>query len=638
MTDTATTDFLLGAYDAKTCPERLRKALHPSYADIPLDPVPSGVIARRASGVEFEAFVRNAMRKAMPRQSNAVLSGDRTPESLARREAETLRLMRSGDVLAIWNPRLPADPAAHRAGEPDVLLWAGSDGGTLRWVPVDVKDHRVLEGTRSVPVTASTLKRPMHHKARLTELGPGTPRRSDALQLAHYYRMLQGTGHATATPVGGIIGRELLVLWHDLDADLYDYDLMNGTISAMKWYDLEFAIRVRIAADALAQASQPNPQWHAECASCEFRTVCRDELREADHLTLLAGITPARARAHINAGIDTVGKLATLDHRTALLVDAGVDVRALRDWAKDVPAGTPASGFTRRPSWHAALAARQVATAADALGLHAGTAQYRAKVWNLAGSIDQARVAKSGKVHRARGVDQVAFRPASVEQDFDLEDYHGYVYLIGVRDTHRRTRDGKDTTRGQYTAFANWDGTEGGEARVLAEFWAHVTAAQAGAHDTQHGYRAYHYSHHEPATLARLALRHAGRPGVPTVEQVQAWFASRDVVDLYSVVSRDLVWPTESVSLKDVAKWVRFSWRDSDPSGSSSMAWYEQAIGGTDPGERDAFRSRLLDYNADDCHAQTAVRDWLSRLGQARAPGASLPSVGALDKRFARGN
>ena len=39
-------------------------------------------------------------------------------------------------------------------------------------------------------------------------------------------------------------------------------------------------------------------------------------------------------------------------------------------------------------------------------------------------------------------------------------------------------------------------------------------------------------------------------------------------------------------------------------------------------------------YNADDVHAQVAIRDWLTSLGEARHPGKKLPDIATLDRRF----
>ena len=455
------------------------------------------------------------------------------------------------------------------------------------------------------------------------------------MQLAHYHRMLEELGYASTTPVGGIIGREGVIVWHDLIADLYLHETLGRT-NAMAFYDHEFARRIEIVSAAQIGDAITGPDWKSECTDCPFRTVCRDELKlDLDHITLLPGITPKRAKAHYGAGVTRVDQLARLDWRTARLVDLGVDVPEVIEQAALVDAETPASEMMKVPA--ATLETLAVRTAGDIVKLDKATASYSGNgVWNLAGSIDQARVTKVGKVHLQRGVSYVDLLPSTIEQDVDIEDCDGLVYLIGVR-TVGRKKEGEDwKLRSEYNAFVDWSNTPEGEAKVFAEFWAHIMGWRDKAKANKWGYRAYHYTKHEDAAFIGLAERHAGAPGVPTVEEVRAFLDSKEWIDLYPVVSQQLIWPTESVTLKDIAKWVRFSWRDSDPGGGNSIAWYKQAISAEDEKVRDEFRDRLLKYNADDCQAQVMIREWLNRLGESRQPGKRLPNVELLDKRFSR--
>ncbi|MDQ1250513.1 MAG: hypothetical protein QG597_4892, partial [Actinomycetota bacterium] len=369
---------VLGGYAAKTCPEKLRLEHDPAYADLPLEPFPAGVQARMDAGNVFEAEVRAAWSKVLRRKMAILDSGDGSWEAKGAREAATLALLASpGAVTVIWNPRLPAQPGAHRIGEPDALVLDHVDAaGAARWIPVDVKDHRALDGTAAHTTVASPLNRPGYASARPVDIGPGTPRRDDALQLAHYRRMLEHLGHATDVPVGAIIGREMQLIWHDLDAALYRHGTLGKT-SALTWYDHEFARRVQIATIARSGTSTPAPEWKADCASCPWRKVCHDELTATDHATLLPGVTPDRA-----------GRL---------LYPAGITTR------------------------------RQLA-AWQATGEKTDT-----QIRPLA---DQARVTLAGKVHRARGIDTVTLPHATVEVDFDLENTpDGLVYLIVLTTT-----------------------------------------------------------------------------------------------------------------------------------------------------------------------------------------------------------
>jgi len=630
--------YVLGGYDAKSCPEKVRKSHDPAYAGVELEPPTSGAAQRMEAGVLREVEVGEQWLAALGSTKFKVIPAcDRSEESKKNREKLTLEVIaKPGSVQVIWNARLPQMFSSHRTGEPDALVRARARNGNPVWVPVDVKDHRSLEGTsKAKPIQASALAKPGRDHATPTNLGVGVPQKSDAMQLAHYHRMLEELGYASTTPVGGIIGREGVIVWHDLNADLYLHETLGRT-NAMAFYDHEFARRVEIASAAQIGDAITGPEWKSECTDCPFRTVCRDELKlDLDHITLLPGITPKRAKAHYSAGVTRVDQLARLDWRTARLVDLGVDVPAMIEQAALVDAETPASQMMKVPA--ATLETLAVRTAGDIVKLDKATASYSGNgVWNLAGSIDQARVTKVGKVHLQRGVSYVDLLPSTIEQDVDIEDCDGLVYLIGVR-TVGRKKEGEDwKLRSEYNAFVDWSNTPEGEAKVFAEFWAHIMGWRDKAKTNKWGYRAYHYTKHEDSAFIGLAERHAGAPGVPTVEEVRTFLDSKEWIDLYPVVSQQLIWPTESVTLKDIAKWVRFSWRDSDPGGGNSIAWYRQAISAEDEKVRDEFRDRLLKYNADDCQAQVMIREWLNRLGESRQPGKRLPNVELLDKRFSR--
>ena len=60
-----------------------------------------------------------------------------------------------------------------------------------------------------------------------------------------------------------------------------------------------------------------------------------------------------------------------------------------------------------------------------------------------------------------------------------------------------------------------------------------------------------------------------------------------------------------------LARYVGFEWRDEDPGGSQSMAWWAEYI--DDPVGKVALRARVIAYNEDDVRATFALRDWLER-------------------------
>lgn len=646
-------DFVFGGYDAKSCVEKIRKTYDAAYADVILEEPTPGDAGRMEAGNVRETEVINLWVAAMDEKFIKLIpSCDRSAESKLRRGKMTLETMRDpGDVIVIINARLPQLWATHRTGEPDALLRDGKNAlGQWVWLPVDMKDHKSLEGARkNLTWKVSTLSKPEYSEASEKALYPGVPQKVDALQLAHYHRMLETLGHASEEPRGAIIGRESILVWHHLNDALYGLKEDGKTIKygALDYYDKAFEERLSVAKAAKKGVALTGPEWKAECKGCPFRGVCHDELKmDLDHITLLPGITPSRAVAHYKNGITTVAELSRLHHPTAVLIDAGINVLDLISVGKMHADNMQVSAILIKPTEqeYAALKKAGVSTVKDLAKLDIKTAGYSdLKVWNLAASIDQARVTKVGKVHRPRGVDFIDIPRMRIEEDIDIEDAPhpngegSIVYMIGVRDAGYSERTGENIrTRTEYHCFSDYSGTDEGERKVFSDFWAHITHMRQHAKIRKYGYRAFHYTQHEDSMFRNLALKHAGHDGIPTIEEVNAFLSSKVWVDLHPIAATQMIWPTESVTLKDTAKWVQFTWRDSDPSGDNSIAWYYDAVNHPDPKVRLENQKRLAEYNADDCHAQLEIRNWLSRQGETRQPGKALPSVADLDRRFYR--
>ena len=88
--------------------------------------------------------------------------------------------------------------------------------------------------------------------------------------------------------------------------------------------------------------------------------------------------------------------------------------------------------------------------------------------------------------------------------------------------------------------------------------------------------------------------------------------------DLYS----DLIvpysdWPTFSYSIKQIAKHIGFRWRDSDPSGANSIAWYNEYLAHP---EQEQLLNRILQYNEDDCLAMLAIKRYFENIARETQP------------------
>lgn len=197
----------------------------------------------------------------------------------------------------------------------------------------------------------------------------------------------------------------------------------------------------------------------------------------------------------------------------------------------------------------------------------------------------------------------VALPRNSLELFFDVETdpFRGLCYLHGYVERTDRLSDTE-----KYVAFFA-DGTDGeAERDAFAQAWAYVLAHSEAA--------VYYYSHYERTVWKQLAGRY---PDVATVDDVIALFEEERFVDLYTdIVKSRMIWPTHSLSLKELAAFLGFAWRDADPSGTASIQWFHEWV---ETGS-DSIQQRILAYNEDDCRATRVLVDMLRGLPDPPAP------------------
>ena len=117
-----------------------------------------------------------------------------------------------------------------------------------------------------------------------------------------------------------------------------------------------------------------------------------------------------------------------------------------------------------------------------------------------------------------------------------------------------------------------------------------------------------HYSKYERTEYRKLQKKY---PDVATAEEIEELFSQPRALDLYlDVVRPESEWPTMGFGIKDVAPVCGFKWRDVDPSGASSIEWFDQWVKVGDP----KLKQRLLDYNEDDCRAMRVVMDYMKTM------------------------
>lgn len=559
--------IVLDAYAARSCPVKTFNAFDPTQ---PRPEVGDESLSEAFhGGLLFEReMLDEVVASTGATDLRGLVGGDREVALEACRAA-----LERGDEIVVGGV-LPTDVEGHRSGRPDLLV-RGPDtaDGRPGYHPVEVKLHRALERRPGNQVTwVSPLSAPGRSSAvGLTRLSYRASKELTLLQMAHYWRLLEAAGHAAGGPsLVGIIGTDDIeevggrgVTWVDLDAKIirtFSRTSADGwkLRSPMERYAHEHRFRVHVATLAAARTGVDDtpapvvPIVVRECDHCQWWERCRGQLHD-EAISLRINKTPLDVReisALSRLGIQTVSDLATADIES-LLVGYLPEVRH-REGAES----------------RVRLAAR------------------RARL--LSTGVELERVT-SGPIGVPR---------AGIEIDLDIETSEsGRTYLWGLLITDKASR----TTT--YRAFVRFeDLTKASEGELLEEFAEFLVPLLEGG-DTL----VYHYSDYEKVFLQRLARSstHAG------VQRLVALMPDT-FVDLFSLV-REHFFGAHGLGLKTVASdGAGFGWRDDDPGGLNSQAWFNDAVHAGDESVREAARVRVLEYNEDDVLATKALREWMS--------------------------
>ena len=187
---------------------------------------------------------------------------------------------------------------------------------------------------------------------------------------------------------------------------------------------------------------------------------------------------------------------------------------------------------------------------------------------------------------------------AHLEIFFDIEadPMQDICYLHGFLER----RGGDNATERFVACFSDEPTHEGGEQAFRAA-WDYLRANPDAV--------IFYYSKYERTVYRKLQARY---PEVCSTQEVEDLFDPARSVDLYfDVVERATMWPTRDHSIKTLAKFLGFAWRDTDPSGAASIEWYQRWTE-----QRDlAIKNRILEYNEDDCRATRVVLDGVRGMG-----------------------
>ena len=551
---------------------------------------------RLDEGIAFEASVVAELRAVAASDWVFV---DETASPGLQVEATTSAV--AAEAAVVVGARLPDDTAAARSGAPDVLVYAR--GG---YVAVDVKHHRTID-TGDSGLLTSTLAVPTPSAATLladSELRAG---KDDALQLAHYRRMLQAHGWAAPTSLGGIIGKERLVIWYDLDEPMWTTPAKSDgkkrkRRTTMEVYDFEFEFRRDKAADAVAGRPLLPPVRIADCASCGWRERCNVDLEAGSgDPSLLPRVGYRQWRTLKDAGITSRTAVASLDYPTAVLATT-VDLTRWYADAGGADPNTPIDDLRPRARTQTrVLLDAGISTAAELLArIHSPTAELNGAGF-LPEAILNARAALGPEpLYQRPDVDPPEIPRADVEIDIDMENVLDGVYLWGALVTDRT---GTGLAETGYRPFATWDPlTTDTEFENFLHFWDWLDTLITSC--TRAGASVLAYCWHEAAENTQL--RRIARHSPILKSRVDSFITSGEWVDLERIFRAS--WITGGgTGLKAIAPPAGFSWDIDDPGGATAMVRYtEAAAGSTDA------QAWLTNYNRGDVEATLAIRDWLT--------------------------
>lgn len=507
-----------------------------------------GVRQRREAAAEHRNRVREALVGADP---DGWVVIDPSLRATERAEA-TMRACAAGGK-HIWGGLLPQEPDTGRRGGAEILLRDHDRGG---YIPVIVVNHKVTDPRRPEPADFHpTTSDPYRWDPRPDPYRKLRQQPRDQQRLAHLYRMLQRHGLASPALVGGVIGYQ----FGRNEGQVGGENAGRGPGGARR-YDPD-----RILVHDLGPVLADYDHRYADRIA-----VVRNELP-----TVPSKVPECRQCPWWNRGVDggrgCEGWLA--EHHDVSLVAPGSRAEVLRGHGVRTIDDLAAWVGPDPEDWQHGPFDEAVVTA---------------RAW-LAGA------------PLVRRLDRVYVRRADVEVDVDLESYQEYgAYLWGT------------LLDGVYRPFLTWDPlpTED-EGRSFGEFWTWLMTVRAEAATSGKTFAAYCYSRTaEDKWLYESARRFAGRPGVPTVEQVRAFVDGPEWVDMFQAVSEQFICPNGK-GLKKIAPVAGFSWRDPEAGGEASMGWYRRAVG-YDAEPDLSQRTRLLEYNEDDVRATMVLREWMN--------------------------
>jgi predicted RecB family nuclease len=457
-----------------------------------------------------------------------------------------------------------------RTSRPDVLFKTGlnQDGKPL-WVPVDIKSHEAVGENKTNTLRVAELP---SYSVKDSQTITGRLLEKDALQLAHYVAHLRELGFSDESHFAGIIGKNYQnIVWADLSQAIYGTGA--NTQTAFAKYLVQFELAKEITTQSIIRSQNPaNPPVSIAkrisgdfgCATCEFKSVCRDEMEAFDgghgHVTLLSEVTAAKAEENFP------------------------DIQGIKDLAPQ----TNLSPFGMK-------------------------SVIRAQTW------------MDNKVRLINPSEPLNLPIFDIEMDIDLENSQAalmesgfedipgrdsiYLYGFGI---HDRLKD-PSWESAEFGYYDNYSDSSESELIILKFMWDRIKTEIEKAESHGKSIGVFHYSQHEISWWRKFAERYSNVSGVPTLKEVEA-LISKYFIDLLKY-TRKLAFPVTGYSIKTLAPLAGFYWSADDAGGGNSLIKYQQAVSKS---SNEVLKNESINwlraYNQDDVKATFAVRNYIRNL------------------------
>ncbi len=193
---------------------------------------------------------------------------------------------------------------------------------------------------------------------------------------------------------------------------------------------------------------------------------------------------------------------------------------------------------------------------------------------------------------------QINLPRVEYELFLDIEDdpTQEFVYMHGIVE-----RRAGQSSQERFIDFTAKEISPQAEKQAWQDLWKYIKSLP------QDNFAVYYYSPHEKTTYKKLAKTY---PDVISLVEVEEFFKNSNVIDLYGVILKHTDWPLSSYSIKEIATYLGFKWRDETPSGALSIQWFNDYITTKD----ENVLKRILEYNEDDCRATRILKDGIEKL------------------------